>query len=63
MNLLRRLDETHPGWRDEISSDPIVAAIELGLLEHDGKDTPGELDFHDEKANWQRYLESEEDPE
>lgn len=62
MNLLQQLDAAYPGWREEISREPIEAAIELGLLEPD--DMEGDelaLDFTDERANWQRYLESMED--
>lgn len=37
-SLLRELDREYPGWRDYVSSDPVEAAIELGLIE------PEELD-------------------
>ena len=32
-NLIRKLDELEPGWRESISSDPVEAAIELSIIE------------------------------
>lgn len=47
MNLIKKLGECNPRWRDEISADPIEAAIELGLIEPEEVDPemPKELDF------------------
>lgn len=48
MNLIRQLSTVNPRWREEISSNPLEAAVELGLLEPEDIDPeiPQELDFH-----------------
>ncbi len=50
MNLIQRLNEINPRWRDEIAFDPLDAAVELGLIEPEELDDEGyePLNFHDE---------------
>lgn len=46
--LLEQLDQASPGWRENISRDPLEAAVELGLIEPEDLDTEcQELNFHD----------------
>lgn len=45
MNLIQQLSEAYPRWRQEISANPIEAAIELGILDEDPADSVPELDF------------------
>ena len=49
MNLLQQLDAYDPKWRENISPDPLEAAVEIGLLEPEALDDEGyeELDFND----------------
>jgi hypothetical protein len=46
MNLIQILSSISPKWRDEVSEDPIEAALELGLIEDDSGDLP-EIDLND----------------
>ena len=49
VELIKMLNEEAPGWRDTISPDPIVAALELCLIDPEDLDDYGrELDFDDE---------------
>ncbi len=59
MNILRELDAACPTWRDTVSSDPLEAAVELGLLDETDTEpeVSAELDFNDERANIRRMLE------
>ena len=60
MHLLRRLDEVCPDWRRRYGSNPIDAAVELGLIDDDElalDEVGGELDFHDDAANARRLSE------
>jgi len=48
MNLLQKLNEYDPKWRETISPDPLEAAVEIGLLEAEDLDTDCQpLDFGD----------------
>jgi hypothetical protein len=57
--LLRQLDECCPTWRETVSSDPLDAALELGLIDEAPvpRRPAGVLDFTDEKANLRRLRE------
>ena len=47
MNLIKRLDAYDPKWRDTVASDPLDAAVELGLIEPEDVDNDyRELDFN-----------------
>jgi len=54
MNLIRQLSKVDPQWRINISSDPIEAAIELGIIEPEDVDPemPKELNFHSSEVDW-----------
>ncbi len=48
--LLEQLYAYDPDWRDNIASDPLEAAVEIGLLEPDVLDDDTDykpLNFHD----------------
>ena len=48
MNLIARLNKIDPRWRENIASDPLDAAVELGLIEPEDLDENiQELDFND----------------
>ncbi len=49
--LLEQLYAYDPDWRDNIASDPLEAAVEIGLLEPDVLDDTDykSLNFHDEE--------------
>ena len=47
--LIQQLNEINPRWRDEIASDPLDAAVELGLIEPEELEDYQELDFHDDR--------------
>lgn len=49
MNLLQKLHKVCPTWRETVASDPLDAAVELGLLEPEELDDDPyeELNFHD----------------
>jgi hypothetical protein len=62
VNLLQQLDAALPGWRKEYDNDPIAAATDLGLIDPEDSEPDAQaLDFHDERANWARVVEAEED--
>ena len=47
-NLIKTLTNINPRWRVEVASDPLDAAVELGLIEPEDLDEDyEELDFHD----------------
>ena len=48
MNLLSKLRAYDKNWRENISSDPIEAAIEIGLLEPEEIEDYQPLDFNDD---------------
>jgi hypothetical protein len=50
VNLIQQLNEYNPRWRYEIATDPIDAAIEIGLIEPEDVDpeVPEELNFHED---------------
>ena len=52
MNLIAKLNEYDPNWRDNVASDPIEAGVELGILEADALDDEeyAELDFEPERS-------------
>ena len=46
MNLIRMLNSYDPKWRVNVASDPLEAAVELGLIEPEDLDSEcTELDF------------------
>jgi hypothetical protein len=47
-NLIRQLNDYDPNWRETISTDPLEAAVEIGLLEPEELDGDeyAELDFN-----------------
>ena len=46
MNLIQRLNAYDPNWRENVASDPLEAAVELGLIEAEDLDSEcTELDF------------------
>ena len=48
MNLIQRLTEVCPTWRTTVASDPLDAAVELGLIEAEDLDeNVQELRFDD----------------
>ena len=48
MNLIAKLNELDPKWRETIASDPLDAAVELGLIEAEDLDeNVQELEFND----------------
>ena len=48
MNLIARLTEIDPKWRENVASDPLDAAVELGLIEPEDLDADmQELNFDD----------------
>lgn len=66
MNLIRRLYQLNPRWREEISRDPVEAGIELGLLDPDEMEAEAmELDFREtalqDEAEEQEELRSYQD--
>lgn len=47
MNLIQRLNAYDPNWRLTVASDPLEAAVELGLIEPEELDSEcAELDFN-----------------
>lgn len=62
MHLLRQLDEVCPDWQRRYGSDPVVAAVELGLIDEDDlalDEVGGELDFSDD-ATLRRLTEGDD---
>lgn len=59
MHLLQQLDRACPSWRQTVASDPLEAAVELGLIDADklDKESHGELDFNNERDNMRRFEE------
>ncbi len=48
MNLLQKLDAIEPKWRETIATNPLDAAVELGLIEPEDLDEDyPELDFNE----------------
>lgn len=48
INLIAKLAEIDPKWRENIASDPLDAAVELGLIEPEDLDAEmQELEFND----------------
>ena len=47
MNLLEQLDKIDPNWRENVSSNPLEAAVELCLIEPEELEDYQELDFDD----------------
>ena len=46
MNLIRMLNSYDPKWRTTVASDPLEAAVELGLIDPEDLDSECvELDF------------------
>jgi hypothetical protein len=57
MTLLEQLDHAMPGWRLEYDNDPMAAALDLGLIEHEDVEAVTDyrpLNFNDTAAAWQR---------
>jgi hypothetical protein len=50
MNLLEKLAAHDPKWRENISPDPLEAAVEVGLLEPEALDADDykPLDFNED---------------
>jgi hypothetical protein len=52
VNLIARLHDVCPKWRTLYGDDPLVAAVELGLIEEDDdavlSPEPGALDFNED---------------
>lgn len=49
MNLIARLTSICPRWRELYGEDPLIAAVELGLIEQEDLDDPP-LDFESERT-------------
>lgn len=48
MNILAKLNAYDPKWRENISPDPLEAAVEIGLLDAEDLDADyQELDFNE----------------
>ena len=46
-NLLELLDRVDPNWRENVSANPIDAALELCIIEADELDDYRELNFNE----------------
>ena len=47
-NLIRKLDEYDPNWRETVASNPLDAAVELGIIEPEELEDYQPLNFHEE---------------
>jgi hypothetical protein len=51
MNLIQQLSKANPRWRTEIHPDPLIAAVELGLIDEEpSNDDPVEVNFEDSRS-------------